>query len=103
MRILGAILFFLLAVGAAIGLYLGWETLGQYTVVIYSIHLPWLTMRAVVALAIVGFAIRAVQLARAGRPRPAAPAMVPMSSVPLAQPSNPQAQNTTSPSDTYRF
>ncbi len=65
MKTLGGMLFLLLAVGFGVGLFVAWDLLGDYYMVISGLHLEWFSMRAFVALGAIAFAIRGVQLLRA--------------------------------------
>jgi hypothetical protein len=64
MKKLGALLFFLLAIACGVGLVLGWDLLDQYYLTLYSVDIPWLTGRIVVAVMAVVFAFRSLQLFR---------------------------------------
>jgi uncharacterized protein HemY len=68
MKKLGALLFFLLAIACGVGLVLAWDVLGKYSLSLYSIDLPWLTGRVVVALMAIIFAFRSLQLFRETEP-----------------------------------
>ncbi len=62
-KILGVI-FFLLAVATGIGVVLAWEILGEYYVVLYSLELPWFTLRAVFVILAIFFAFQSLQMLR---------------------------------------
>ncbi len=65
MKTLGGLLFLLLAVGFGIGLFVAWDLLGDYYMVISGLRLEWFSARAFVAIGAVAFAIRGAQLLRA--------------------------------------
>ncbi|GEM_PF-5587158 len=61
MRMLIGLFFIVLAVVAGVALFVAWEPLGEYYIVLGRIiELPWFTLRAVVAIFAVAMAVRAV-------------------------------------------